>query len=253
MLKLPCKYEKTRLLVINLFKKNKMRYGYRRIHSELKKLNITISEKIVRRLMKEENLVALGKKKRSYSSYQGESNPCADNLLERDFYADAPNQKWLTDITEFGIPSGKIYLSPIVDCFDGLLASWTIGVSPNAKLVNSMLDSAVATLKPGESPLVHSDRGAHYRWPGWLDRMEEASLKRSMSKKGCSPDNAACEGFFGRLKNEFFYSKSWTGVTIEKFISLLNEYLIWYNEKRIKISLGGMSPVEYRESLGLLT
>ena len=82
--------------------------------------------------------------------------------------------------------------------------------------------------------------------------MKEAGLTRSMSKKGCSPDNAACEGFFGRLKNEMFYHRSWAGVSIEEFIAILNDYLHWYNEKRIKMSLGAMSPLEYRRNLGLV-
>ena len=81
--------------------------------------------------------------------------------------------------------------------------------------------------------------------------MKEAGLKRSMSKKGCSPDNAACEGFFGRLKNEMFYNRSWIGVSLEAFIDILDRYLVWYNENRIKLSLGAMSPLEYRQSLGL--
>ena len=112
-------------------------------------------------------------------------------------------------------------------------------------MVNSMLDAAIITLNPGEHPIVHSDRGAHYRWPGWLDRMKDAGLTRSMSKKGCSPDNAACEGLFGRIKNEMFYNRSWAGVSIEEFIDILDEYLHWYNEKRIKMSLGVLSPLEY--------
>lgn len=100
-------------------------------------------------------------------------------------------------------------------------------------------------------PVVHSDRGAHYRWPGWLSRVEEAKLIRSMSRKGCSPDNAACEGFFGRLKTELFYPRNWQSTSIKQFIQALDSYIRWYNEKRIKISLGALSPVEYRESLGL--
>lgn len=131
------------------------------------------------------------------------------------------------------------------------LPSWTIGTSPDAELVNTMLDNAINTLAEGEHPLIHSDRGCHYRWPGWLSRMEQARLQRSMSKKACSPDNAACEGFFGRLKNEMFYNRSWQGVSIEDFIDILNRYIYWYNEKRIKMSLGGMSPLQYRRSLGL--
>jgi len=157
----------------------------------------------------------------------------------------------LTDITEFHIPAGKVYLSPIIDCFDGLPVSWTISTSPNAELVNTMLDEAILSLGEDEKPIIHSDRGCHYRWSGWIERMEKAMLTRSMSKKGCSPDNSACEGFFGRLKNEMFYGYSWTGVTIGQFIGELDKYIKWYAEKRIKLSLGGMSPLDYRRSLGL--
>ena len=99
--------------------------------------------------------------------------------------------------------------------------------------------------------IIHSDRGVHYRWPGWINRMESNGLTRSMSKKGCSPDNSACEGVFGRIKNEMFYNTDWTGVSISEFIDILNNYLHWYNEKRIKQSLGYLSPMEYRRSLGL--
>jgi transposase InsO family protein len=173
------------------------------------------------------------------------------NLVARDFHAEKPNEKWLTDITEFSLPAGKVYLSPIIDCFDGLAVTWSIGTSPNAKLVNSMLDAAISQLRPEERPILHSDRGGHYRWPGWIRRMEEAGLTRSMSKKGCSPDNAACEGFFGRLKNEMFYGVSWEGVSLPQFISILDSYLHWYNRERIKESLGWRSPLEFRHSLGL--
>jgi transposase InsO family protein len=173
-------------------------------------------------------------------------------IINRDFQAAAPNEKWLTDITEFQIPAGKVYLSPIIDCFDGMVVSWTIGTSPDAELVNSMLDAAIETVtETSDRPVVHSDRGGHYRWPGWLSRMSDANLTRSMSRKACSPDNAACEGFFGRLKNELFYPRDWRGTTIEQFIEVVDSYIRWYNEKRIKISLGALSPIEYRVSLGL--
>lgn len=163
------------------------------------------------------------------------------------------NEKWLTDITEFAIPAGKVYLSPIVDCFDGLLVNWNISTSPDALLVNSMLDDAAKLLSVGEKPIIHSDRGVHYRWPGWIDRMEKNGFIRSMSKKGCSPDNSTCEGVFGRIKNEMFYNADWFGVNISEFIGILNDYLYWYNEKRIKKSLGYLSPIEYRHRLGLVT
>ena len=245
------KYQELREQISAVFYDNKSCYGYRRIYAVLKKNGTTVSEKIVRQLMREGGLFPRIKQKNKYSSYKGEISPEVPNLVERDFHAECPNQKWLTDITEFAIPAGKVYLSPIVDCFDGMLPVWTIGTTPNAALVNGMLDKAIATLSPEEHPLIHSDRGCHYRWPGWIDRMNKAGLERSMSKKGCSPDNAACEGLFGRLKNEMFYSRKWENVTLTEFMGILNDYLVWYNEKRIKVSLGNMSPVEYRRSLGI--
>ena len=145
---------------------------------------------------------------------------------------------------------GENILITLIDCFDGLPVSWSISTSPDAELVNTMLDEAILSLNENEKPIIHSDRGCHYRWPGWIERIEKAKLIRSMSKKGCSPDNAACEGFFGRLKNEMFYGYSWNDVTIEQFIDILNEYIKWYAEKRIKLSLGGISPLDYRRSLG---
>lgn len=247
----PDKYADLRPQIHEAFDESRKTYGYRRIHSVLKSNNTKVSEKVIRNLMKEENLVVYTKKKRKYNSYKGEITPAVENVIDRDFHADLPNEKWLTDITEFHIPDGKIYLSPVIDCFDGLPVSWTIGVSPDSELANTMLDCAISTLKPDEHPVVHSDRGCHYRWPGWIERMEAAGLIRSMSKKGCSPDNSACEGFFGRVKNEMFYNNTWDNVSVDEFIDILDNYLHWYAEKRIKMSLGGMSPIQYRQSLGL--
>ena len=234
-----------------LFFENHKRYGYRRIHLLLKREGIIISEKIVRSIMKEENLIVRAIRQRKYNSYLGEISPAVPNEIQRDFHADKPNKKWLTDITEFKIGEEKVYLSPIIDCFDGMPITWTVGTSPNADLVNTMLDNAIVLLKENEHPIVHSDRGCHYRWPGWIQRMDEAGLTRSMSKKGCSPDNSACEGFFGRMKNEMFYGEKWDKISVEEFISIINQYMQWYRDKRIKLSLGGLSPMEYRRSLGI--
>lgn len=247
------KYKDLRDKIKELFANNKERYGYRRIHCLLRRDGIIVSEKVIRRIMNDEKLVVKTTKKRRYNSYKGEISPEVDNIINRDFSASQPNQKWITDITEFHIPSGKVYLSPIIDCFDGMAVSWTIGTSPNAELVNTMLEEAISTLKASEHPLVHSDRGCHYRWPDWIRIMDSAKLTRSMSKKGCSPDNSACEGFFGRLKNEMFYNRNWRRYTVDRFIFELNEYMHWYNEERIKMSLGGMSPLEYRRSLGIVS
>jgi transposase InsO family protein/transposase-like protein len=247
----PDKYEKLRKDIQTIFAENYQRYGYRRIYCCLKQNSIRVAEKVVRRLMRLEGLCVYTPRKRKYSSYVGEVSPSVPNLLQRDFHAERPNQKWLTDITEFSIPAGKVYLSPIIDCFDGMPVSWKIGCSPTAQMANTMLADAIARLKPTEHPIIHSDRGGHYRWPEWIKITVDAGLTRSMSKKGCSPDNSACEGFFGRLKNEMFYGKSWEGVSLAQFMASLDAYMHWYKEKRIKVSLGGLSPLQYRESLGL--
>ncbi len=246
------RYAVLREKIREIFESAQGRYGYRRIHMKLKRLNIAISEKVIRKIMREESLHVSRKKRRKYNSYRGEISAPVPNIIQRDFSANKPNTKWLSDITEFNLPTGKVYLSPIIDCFNGLPVSWSIGTSPDADLVNSMLDEAIVQLSADEKPIVHTDRGCHYQWPGWIQRMEAADLTRSMSKKGCSPDNSACEGFFGIVKNELFYNKNWTGVSVIEFISQLNDYLHWYCKDRIKLSLGGMSPLEYRQSLGLL-
>ena len=205
----PDRYAAQKGQIRSIFEENYRCYGYRRIYLTLKKRGIRLSEKVIRRLMKQEQLQPLPRKKKAYRSYQGEITPAVPNVIACNFRAERPNEKWLTDITEFAIPAGKVYLSPMIDCFDGMPVCWRVSTSPNAKLVNQMLEGAISTLKEGEHPIVHTDRGCHYRWPGWIQRMEQAQLQRSMSKKGCPPDNSACEGFFGRMKNEIFYGISW--------------------------------------------
>jgi putative transposase len=251
-LRSPDKYADARVAIADVFQSNHRCYGYRRIRAALGRRHLHISEKVVQRLMKQECLVVAANRRRRYGSYRGEISPAPENLINRDFQAATPNEKWLTDITEFHIPAGKVYLSPVIDCFDGFVVSWTIGTRPDSDLVNTMLDAAIETVASSESrPVIHSDRGAHYRWPGWLKRVHNAKLIRSMSRKGCSPDNAACEGFFGRLKTELFYPRSWQDISIDQFIQVVDSYIHWYNEKRIKISLGALSPMEYRVSLGI--
>ena len=125
-----------------------------------------------------------------------------------------------------------------------------IGTSPDAELANSSLRQACAQLREGEHPRGHSDRGGHYRWPGWIGICDEHGIVRSMSRKGRSPDNQRREGFFGRCKIEFFYGRDWRGVSIEGFMEMLDGYLVWYRDKRRKSDLGYMSPMQYRRSLG---
>lgn len=245
------KYSEQRKQLRTMFDAGRRCYGYRRLHELFRQSGTRLSEKVVRRLMKEEGLNVYRPRRKKYSSYAGEISPEVPNIINRDFHASQPNEKWLTDITEFGLSNDKVYLSPIIDCFDGLVVSWTIGTSPSAELVNTMLDNAISTLSENEKPLVHSDRGCHYRWPGWIERMSDAGLTRSMSKKGCSPDNSACEAFFGRLKVEMFYGRKWNNISTEDFMEILDGYIRWYNNERIKISLGGLSPMNYRRKLGI--
>ena len=151
ILEKPDKYFEERQLIVTIFNSNFCAYGSRRIHQALKSMDKILSEKVVRRLMFEENLIIKFSKRKKYSSYAGEITPAQPNLLNRNFKAEKPNEKWLTDITEFRIPAGKIYLSPLVDCYDGAIISWTIGTKPDAELVNNMLDAGLATLPSNHS------------------------------------------------------------------------------------------------------
>lgn len=162
-----------------------------------------------------------------------------------------PNGLWVTDITEFRIPSGeKCYLSPVIDCFDGRPVAWSIGARPDAALANSSLEAVCATLAPGEAPAVHSDRGGRYRWPGRIAICERHGLARSMSRKGTSGDDARAEGFFGLLKQEFFHPRDWRGVGLAEFMSELDAWMRLLRSGRISQALGRLTPDEYRLALG---
>lgn len=238
-------------LVEGAFENSEKRYGYKRVHLELQGMGITVSAKRVMKLMTKHGMVPLFKSAKRYSSYKGELTRAPENLVNRDFHADGPNMLRVTDLTEFSIPAGKAYLSPLIDCYDGLPVAWTIGTSPNAELADGMLSDACSTLGEGDRPVIHSDRGCHYRWPEWIRICEEHKLTRSMSAKGCSPDNAAAEGFFGRLKQEFFHKRSFAGVSMDEFIGMLDDYMVWYRDKRIKTEFG-MSIMDRRRELGLV-
>ena len=199
--------------------------------------DINISEKVITRLMREEGLIVYKpKSKKKYSSYEGEISPEVPNVINRNFKADKPHQKALTDISEFSLCDGKVYLSPLIGCYDGLPITWAIGKSPNSESTNTMLDYAYDIVK-NKDLIIHSDRGFHYRIPSWISRMKTYNYTRSMSKKGCSPDNSMGEGFFGTIKNEFFYSKDWSKVKCDDFIIELDKYLTWFKKKRIKCRL----------------
>ena len=147
----------------------------------------------------------------------------------------------------YATSKGKLYLSVIRDCYNDEIIAYKIGNKPTAALANDTLSEAIKRLKPsGIKPVIYSDRGCHYRWPGWIQITKNSGLVRSMSKKGCSPDNSACEGFFGRMKTECFYNHSLEDLSLDDLKTYLDRYIQWYNNVRIKNTLGGLSPVRYR-------
>ena len=226
--------------VTKAFSKNRGIYGYRRLKAQLEGEGVRAPERKVREAMARLGLAArCSRSEKKWSSYAGEVSDAPDNLLldERGrhaFVADAPNEVWLTDITEMKGRDGKCYLSAIVDCFDGKVVARRVSKSPDAALANDTLRDAIATLRDGQRPIIHSDRGGHYRWREWIALCEEAGLVRSMSRKGHSPDNAACEGFFGRAKVELFHSLVRAGASVAELFEAVEHYVPWYNDGRLK-------------------
>jgi putative transposase len=181
---------------------------------------------------------------RKYRSYKGEVGKIAPNLLNRDFSAKQPNEKWVTDITEFSLFGQKIYLSPILDHYNGEIVSYTISQRPRFSMVMNMLDKAIEGLPEKTSLLLHSDQGWQYQMKHFQHKLAAAGIRQSMSRKGNCLDNAVMENFFGILKTELLYIQQFD--SIEHFIRDLHEYITYYNHRRIKAKLKGMSPVEFR-------
>jgi transposase InsO family protein len=244
------KYEHLRLLTGRIARKNRYIYGSKRIWLALREQGQKVSEKVIRRLMKEEQIpVYYAKRKRRHSSYEGEVSPAPEDRVKRDFHAASVNQLWLTDVSEFAGPDGKVYFSLIIDCFDGKIVSYRYQHNAHKTLTQGMLEDAIAYLSRCQKPVggvaLHSDRGGHYRCKDWISRTQQTGIIRSMSRKGCSPDNARCEGFFGTMKSEMFYGRTWNSVSqIEEAIDW---YVHWYNNTRIKTELGGLTIKAYRE------
>lgn len=171
----------------------------------------------------------------------------APNIIDRDFVATEPNRKWATDVTQINIGSVKLYLSPIVDMYNGEIVSYNISTSPNLEQVYDMLDKAFAKFDCLDGLILHSDQGWQYQHHGYRKRLEEHNIVQSMSRKGNCLDNAMAENFFGIMKSELLYAEKFK--TAEDFIKALEEYIEYYNNKRIKSRLKGKSPVKYRTLL----
>lgn len=219
------------------------KYGYRRIQNDLQNQGIHVNHKKVYRLMKELELQSRVRIKK-YKSYKGRVGKVADNLLNREFQAEKPNQKWVTDITEFKLFGEKLYLSPILDLFNGEITSYTLGTRPTYALVEEMLEKGLERLSDDDELLMHSDQGWHYQMPQYRQTLQEAGITQSMSRKGNCHDNAVIENFFGIMKSELLYYKEFESV--EHFKNELEAFMDDYNHQRIKSKLR-MSPVQYRE------
>ncbi|MCN4766087.1 IS3 family transposase, partial [Escherichia coli] len=237
------KYADVKQLIASIFHEHRGCYGYRRIHCELQKRGLKFSGKTVRKLMQQLGLKSPVRLKK-YRSYRGNMGLAAENILQRQFKAEAPCEKWVTDITEFRAGGQKLYLSPILDLFNGEIVAWETACRPAEELVKRMLNKGLESLAEGEKPLLHSDQGWHYRIKSYQSALADRGLVQSMSRKGNCLDNAVMENFFGHLKEEMYYRRDYRNV--EELENAVNEYITYWNQKRIKLSLGGLSPVEYR-------
>lgn len=237
------KYADVKKDIIRIFRvENKCRRGYRTITDELRKDHF-INHKTVQRLMKELGLYCMVRMKK-YHSYKGEIGKIAPNLLERDFHADKPNEKWVTDVTEFHLYGQKLYLSTILDLYNREIVSYTISSRPRFAMVMNMLDDAIAKLSGKYDLILHSDQGWQYQQKKYQHKLATSCIRQSMSRKGNCLDNAVMENFFGILKTELLYIQEFN--SMEHFIEELHEYIYYYNHRRTKRKLKGMSPVQYR-------
>ena len=237
------KYALIKEEITSIYHENQGRYGYRRITMELHNRGYVINHKTVQRLMKLLGLKCMVRIKK-YRSYKGEIGKVAPNLIQRDFSATAPNQKWTTDITEFSLFGTKIYLSPILDMYNSEIISYNISERPVLEQVLDMLDKAFKKLPDNTNLIFHSDQGWQYQHKTYQQLLKEKGIQQSMSRKGNCLDNSIMENFFGLLKSELLYLREFK--SIEEFKIELEKYIDYYNNKRIKGKLKGMSPVQYR-------
>lgn len=238
------KYQLVKQQIVGIHHANKARYGYRRITCALHESGIMINHKTVSKLMAELEIKCMVRRKK-HTYRKGEVGKVSPDLLQRKFSEKRPLCKLVTDVTEFSVLGQKIYLSPVMDLYNREIVSYSISRHPNLEMVNRMLDELFAKLTGGQEVLLHSDQGALYQSYAYQSRLRQKGIKQSMSRRGNCLDNAVIENFFGTVKTELFYLKKFTSV--KQFIMELNRYMRYYNQKRIKISLEGLSPEKYRK------
>lgn len=240
----PGRYVEIRDQILQIQQQNRGRFGYRRITLELHNRGYGINHKPVRRMMKEMDVVCKVRIKK-YRSCKGEVGKIAPNLLKRNFEAEQPNQKWVTDVTEFNLFGQKLYLSPIMDLYSRDIISYTLGERPFLSMISSMLEKAFEKLPDDANLILHSDQGWHYQHLQYQRMLKEKGVQQSMSRKGNCLDNAVIENFFGLLKSELLYLQEFE--SMDHFKAELVEYLDYYNNCRIKEKLKGLSPALHRQ------
>lgn len=241
---MPDKYTNVKDVIKLIYTENKQRIGYRRITLELKNKGITINHKTVQRLMKQLGLFCQVRMKK-YNSHRGDVGKIAPNILERNFEANKPNQKWVTDITEFSLFGQKLYLSPILDLCSRDIVSYAISKHPRFSLITDMLEQAFQKIPDNSNLILHSDQGWHYQMRPYQRMLQAKGIRQSMSRKGNCLDNAVIENFFGLLKTELLYLQDFE--SMEHFEQELIDYLNYYNNRRIKIKLKGLPPALHRQ------
>ncbi len=239
----PCPDDALKTQIQEIYHAHKGRYGYRRITITLRLSGLSVNHKRVQRLMCELGLKSKVRLKR-YKSYKGEVGRVTSDLVQRKFTADKPNQKWVTDVTEFKVGDEKVYLSPMIDLFNQEVVSYEVRKSVTLPLVTDMLKKATNKLSHHEKPIIHSDQGWQYQNKRYQNHLQENGLQQSMSRKGNCLDNAIAENFFGILKTEMYHNEVFK--TADELIEKIKEYIDYYNTKRIKLKLKGLSPIEYR-------
>jgi transposase InsO family protein len=237
------KYSEVKEQITNIYHENRGRYGYRRITMELRKRRYVLNHKTVQRLMKALGLLCRVRMKK-YRSYRGEVGKIAPDLLERDFEATAPNQKWVTDVTEFGLFGKKLYLSSILDLFSRDIVSYTLSDRPVLSMAMEMLHQAFGQIPDSLNLILHSDQGWQYQHKNYQDMLKFKGVRQSMSRKGNCLDNAVMENFFGLLKSELLYLQDFH--SMEHFKTEIINYMDYYNNRRIKAKLKGLPPAIHR-------
>jgi transposase InsO family protein len=246
-------------LINDIFDENKSRYGYRRITLELKNRDYKINHKKVKRLMKTMSLFGV-QPRAKYKSYKGEIGRICDNLLltkvideennktyyERNFTTTDVNQIWSTDVSEFHIGAGKLYLSPIIDVHNREIVSYVISKHPDFKQITNLLDIAFKKYEKLDGLILHSDQGWQYQMKTYRDKLADKGIRQSMSRKGNCYDNCVMEIFFGTMKNEMFYGHEYEFESLDELEEAMREYIDYYNNNRIITKLNGLTPIMYR-------